>query len=35
MLTTFFVAYKGKKIQKLDKNVKIEEVKIHIFWETW
>ena len=34
-MLTFFVASKGKKIQKLDKNNKIEEVKIHIFWETW
>ena len=31
MLTLFFVAIKGKKIQKIDKNVKIKEVKIHIF----
>ena len=31
MLTSFFVASKGKKIEKIEENVKIEEVKIHIF----
>ena len=34
MLTLFFVASKGQEIQKIDENVKIKEVKIHIFQET-
>ena len=29
-----FVASKGKKIQKLTKVAKIEEIKVYIFWET-
>ena len=32
---SFFVASKGKKTKKWQKKVKIEEVKIHVFWETW
>ena len=31
MLTLFFVESKGKKIKKINKNVKIQEVEIHMF----
>ena len=41
LMSLVFVASKGKKIdenigeKKLTKIVKVEEVKIHLFWETW
>ena len=34
LISLVFVASKVWKIPKIDKNVKMEEVKIHIYWET-
>ena len=34
LMSLVFVGSKAWKIQKIDKNVKMKEVKIHIHWET-
>ena len=34
LMSLVFVGSKAWKIQKIDKNVKMKDVKIHIHWET-